>query len=210
MIQPSDILAVVLVLLRVVDELARRSVGQRHIQHGEKFLRRWIQPPDGEVSPVHLLERGEMPLEEFERVLAGALAAEGSAVEAEGLVGQMLVDLAVYEDSMTSLVTRAHAAGVRTALLSNSWGNDYDRSQWHEMFDAVVISGEVGMRKPEPAIFAHAVELLGVEAAETVFVDDLRVNVTAAAGLGFVGVHHVTYDQTAVELEALFGVPLRE
>ena len=73
------------------------------------------------------------------------------------------------------------------------------------MFDAIVISGEVGMRKPEPGIFAHALELLAVEAGQTVFVDDLRVNVTAAAELGFVGVHHVTYDQTAGELEALFG-----
>ena len=100
--------------------------------HYGTVLRRWVQPPDGEVSPVHLLERGEMPLEEFERALAGALAAEGSAVEAEGLVGQMLVDLAVYEDSMTSLVTRAHAAGVRTALLSNSWGNDYDTVNAHD------------------------------------------------------------------------------
>jgi len=94
--------------------------------------------------------------------------------------------------------------------LSNSWGNAYPREGWDEMFDAIVISGEVGMRKPEPAIFAHALDLLGVEAAQTVFVDDLRVNVTAATELGFVGVHHVTYDQTASELEALFGVPLRE
>jgi putative hydrolase of the HAD superfamily len=78
------------------------------------------------------------------------------------------------------------------------------------MFDANVISGEVGMRKPEPEIFAHALDLLGVEAKQTVFVDDLRVNVTAAVELGFVGVHHVTYDETASELEALFGLPLRE
>jgi putative hydrolase of the HAD superfamily len=111
---------------------------------------------------------------------------------------------------MCALVLRARRAGLRTGLLSNSWGNEYPREGWDEMFDAIVISGEVGMRKPEPAIFAHALDLLGVEAGQTVFVDDLRVNVTAASELGFVGVHHVTYAQTAVELEALFGVPLRE
>ena len=77
------------------------------------------------------------------------------------------------------------------------------------MFDAIVISGEVGMRKPEPAIFAHTLDLLGCRRGRAVFVDDLRVNVTAATELGLVGVHHVTYDQTASELEALFGVPLR-
>jgi putative hydrolase of the HAD superfamily len=66
------------------------------------------------------------------------------------------------------------------------------------------------MRKPEPGIFAHALDLLEVEAGQTVFVDDLRVNVAAATELGFVGVHHVSYAQTSVELEALFGVPLRD
>ena len=77
------------------------------------------------------------------------------------------------------------------------------------MFDAVVISGEVGMRKPEPEIFAHVLELLGVRAEETVFVDDLRPNISAAEELGLVCVHHTAYDETATELERLFGIPLR-
>jgi putative hydrolase of the HAD superfamily len=111
---------------------------------------------------------------------------------------------------MSGLVLRARRAGLRTGLLSNSWGNAYPREGWDEMFDAIVISGEVGMRKPEPAIFHHALELLDVAPGETVFVDDLRVNILAAAELGLVGVHHTSYDETAAELEALFGVPLRE
>jgi putative hydrolase of the HAD superfamily len=76
------------------------------------------------------------------------------------------------------------------------------------MFDAVVISGEVGMRKPEPQIFVHVLELLGVRAEETVFVDDLRPNVDAAEALGLVCVHHTSYEETAPELERLFGLPL--
>jgi epoxide hydrolase-like predicted phosphatase len=172
--------------------------------HYGAVLRRWVDPPEGEVSPVHLLERGEIPLADFERALAEALAAEGSVVEAEGLVGQMLADLAVYEDSMTSLVTRARAAGVRTALLSNSWGHDYDRTQWREMFDAVVISGEVGLRKPEPAIFEVTLQRIGLPAAECAFVDDLPHNVAAAARHGLVGIVHRSFEETAGELEALF------
>lgn len=172
--------------------------------HYGTVLRRWLEPPDGEVSPVHLLERGEMPLMDFERALAAALADEGSAVEAEGLVAQMMADLAVYEDSMTSLVMRARSAGVRTALLSNSWGHDYDRSQWQEMFDAVVISGEVGLRKPEPEIFVLALERIGVPAGECAFVDDMPQNVAAAARQGLVGIVHRSFEDTAGELEALF------
>jgi epoxide hydrolase-like predicted phosphatase len=172
--------------------------------HYGAVVRRWVEPPPGEVSPVHRLERGEIAVEEFEHLLSAALAQEGSTVEAAGLIGQMFADLAIYEDSMTSLVTRAHAAGVRTALLSNSWGNEYDRSDWHEMFDAVVISGEVGMRKPEREIFDLALDRLGLPAAECVFVDDVAPNIAAAAEAGLVGIVHRTFDETARELEALF------
>ena len=91
---------------------------------------------------------------------------------------------------MTALVRRARHAGLRTGLLSNSWGNDYPRDGWDEMFDVVVISGEVGMRKPEPEIFHHTLDLIGLAAAECVFVDDLPHNVAAAVELGMVGVRH--------------------
>jgi putative hydrolase of the HAD superfamily len=111
---------------------------------------------------------------------------------------------------MAALVLRARHLGLRTGLLSNSWGNEYPREGWDDMFDAIVISGEVGMRKPEPEIFAHVLELLGVRAEETVFVDDLEHNVNAALELGIVGVHHTSYDTTAAQLETLFGLHLRD
>ena len=97
---------------------------------------------------------------------------------------------------------------MRTGLLSNSWGNTYPRQGWDDMFDVVVVSGEVGMRKPEPRIFHHTLDLLGVAATEAVFVDDLDVNVRAAVAVGMVGVHHTAYDTTAARLEAVFGLPL--
>ena len=172
--------------------------------HYGSVVRGWVTPLPGDSSPVHRLERGELAVEEFEHLLSAALAREGSVVDAQGLVATMFADLAIYEDSMTSLVTRAHAAGIRTGLLSNSWGNDYDRSDWHEMFDAVVISGEVGMRKPEPEIFELALDRIGLRAGECVFVDDMAYNITAAQRAGLAGIVHRTFDQTARELEPLF------
>jgi haloacid dehalogenase superfamily, subfamily IA, variant 3 with third motif having DD or ED/haloacid dehalogenase superfamily, subfamily IA, variant 1 with third motif having Dx(3-4)D or Dx(3-4)E len=180
-----------------------KAAGVDHDHYGE-VVRRWVEPLPGEISPVHRLERGELAVEDFELLLSTALAREGSTVEARGLVGQMFADLAIYEDSMTSLVTRAHAAGVRTALLSNSWGNEYDRSDWHEMFDTVVISGEVGMRKPEPGIFELVLDRIGLPADECVFIDDMAHNIVAAEQAGLVGIVHRTFDETASELEALF------
>ncbi|MEP7191596.1 MAG: HAD family phosphatase [Actinomycetota bacterium] len=179
------------------------ATGVNHNHYGE-VVRRWVEPLPGESSPVHRLERGELAVEDFERLLSAALAREGSPVEAQGLIGRMFADLAIYEESMTSLVTRARAAGVRTALLSNSWGNEYDRSDWQEMFDAVVISGEVGMRKPEPAIFELALGRIGLPADECVFVDDMAHNIAAAQQAGLAGIVHRTFDQTAAELEAHF------
>jgi len=172
--------------------------------HYGSVVRRWVDPLPGESSPVHRLERGELAVEAFEDQLSAALAREGSTVEAQGLVSRMFADLAIYEDSMTSLVTRAHAAGIRTGLLSNSWGNEYDRSDWHEMFDAVVISGEVGMRKPEPEIFELALDRIGLPAGECVFIDDMAHNVVAAERAGLAGIVHRTFDETAGELEAQF------
>ena len=176
-------------------------------------MRAWLGNHQGQiaaVNPVAALERGEMQVPRFEEELASRLAARsGHEVRADGLL-QRMFDHFEHAPDMAGLVLRAHHAGIRTGLLSNSWGNDYPRDGWDEMFDAVVISGEVRMRKPEPDIFAHTLELLGTAASETVFVDDLRANIDAAADLGLVGVHHTSYETTAAELEALFGVPLAE
>jgi epoxide hydrolase-like predicted phosphatase len=180
-----------------------KASGVDHNHYGE-VVRRWVEPLPGESSPVHRLERGELAVEDFEHLLSAALAREGSLVEARGLVGKMFADLAIYDDSMTSLVTRARAAGIRTALLSNSWGNEYDRRDWHEMFDTVVISGEVGMRKPEREIFELVLKRIGLPADECVFIDDMAHNIVAAEQAGLIGIVHRTFDQTAGQLEALF------
>ena len=94
------------------------------------------------------------------------------------------------EPDMIGVVGTARAAGIRTGLLSNSWGLDYPREGWDELFDVVVISGEVGLRKPDPAIYLLAADRLRLRPAEVVFVDDLAPNVRGAAAAGMVGVQH--------------------
>ncbi|WP_211465207.1 HAD family hydrolase [Actinocrinis puniceicyclus] len=157
-------------------------------------------------DPIAALERGELQVEHFEQALAERLTRFcGVPVPAEGLIGRMFAGFS-RAPAMVNAVRRAKESGLRTALLSNSWGNDYLRDEWDQLFDAVVISGEVGMRKPEPEIYLHTLGLLDVAPAEAVFVDDLERNVRAAADLGITGVHHRSYAETIGELEALFGV----
>ena len=99
---------------------------------------------------------------------------------------------------------------MRTGLLSNSWGDDrYDRSRFAELFDAVVISSEVGLRKPDPEIYALACERLGLAPERCVFVDDLGGNLKPAAAIGIATVKHTEAAATIAELEELLGVSLR-
>ncbi len=175
------------------------------------IMRTWLGP-EGEreamLNPIHALERGEIEVPHFEEVLAGELSRRtGMPVLAEGLLARMFDEFEHAHD-MNALVRRARESGIRTALLSNSWGDFYPRDLWDGMFDVVVISGEVGMRKPDPAIFHLTLERMQMQAAECVFVDDLPHNITAAVDLGITGVRHVTYEETLTELEALFGVDL--
>lgn len=159
-------------------------------------------------DPVAALERGELTVDRFEAAFAERLSARtGIAIEASGLVGRMFARFAAAP-AMVNVVRRAKAAGLATALLSNSWGNDYLRDDWDTLFDAVVISGEVGMRKPEPEIYRHTLALLGRAPGEAVFVDDLMVNVRGAAAVGIIGVHHRGYEETVAELRELFGIDL--
>src|SRR5690606_24185218 len=106
------------------------------------------------------------------------------------------------------VLREARRQGVRSTRLSNSWGNGYPRARLAEVFDALVISGEVGMRKPEPGIFRHALEVTGLPPEQCVFIDDLEHNVRAAAELGMTGILHRTPEETRERLAEACGLRL--
>jgi putative hydrolase of the HAD superfamily len=173
-------------------------------------MREWFTDSyaGGGISPVHGLEDGTLPVAEFERRLAARIRTRaGSEVVAEGLLTRMFAAFEPVE-AMYEVLRRARAQGVLTCLLSNSWGGGYPRELFDELFDGVVISGEVGMRKPDAAIFEHALEVIGLPGPECVFVDDIDHNIHAAEKLGIVGVHHTDVPSTVAELERLLGVSL--
>jgi epoxide hydrolase-like predicted phosphatase len=161
----------------------------------------------GDESPVHAFERGEVPDSEFEEVLAALLVTvDGGQVIAAGLLRRMFA-ASVLETEMLDLVRELRRSGLRTGLLSNSWGvsDSYPRHLFGELFDDVVISGEVGMRKPEERIFSLAASRLGLPPAACVFIDDVEGNIVAARALGFVAVHHREPALTRQELAQLLG-----
>jgi putative hydrolase of the HAD superfamily len=175
-------------------------------------MRPWIAQAydsDGNPNPIHALERGECSRAEFEQILAARLLRlDGAAVAAEGLLSRMFA-ASVPVPGMYDTIRTLRAAGFGTALLSNSWGCDeYPRADFPGLFDTVVLSGEVGMRKPEEEIFRHAARTLGLPPQECVFVDDMPANVAAAQACGMTGVLHTETAATAQALQDLFGVPL--
>jgi putative hydrolase of the HAD superfamily len=175
-------------------------------------VRDWVSQaygPGGEPNPIHALERGECSGPDFERMLAPLLLTRhGQGVTAEGLLHRMFA-AGLPVPAMYDMIRTLRAAGLRTALLSNSWGGaEYPRADFPGLFDLVVLSGEVGMRKPEPRIFRHAVQALGLDPAECVFVDDMEPNVVAARACGLTSVLHTEPAATAQALQDLLGVPL--
>jgi putative hydrolase of the HAD superfamily len=113
------------------------------------------------------------------------------------------------DERMLAAVRTLRAAGFRTGLISNSMGGaSYDRAIFPELFDGVVISGDVGMHKPQPEIFLLGAERAGVAPQQCVFVDDLRENCDGAEAVGMTVVLHRGADTTLPELERLLGVEL--
>ncbi|MBW3621713.1 MAG: HAD family phosphatase [Actinobacteria bacterium] len=157
---------------------------------------------------VASIELGRIPDDEFDRLLAARLADAGFEVPPTGIV-ERLFDGMRPAGRVWDIVAQARAQGTATALLSNSWGTTtYPRERLGEMFDVLVISGEVGLRKPDPAIFQLTLDELGLEAGACVFVDDLDRNVEVARSLGMTGVLHRDDATTAAEVADALGVTI--
>ena len=159
--------------------------------------------------PWHQLERGEITIDEW-------LAAVNAAAEEAGRIldltpmNTLLTDLAVHED-VVEHIGGLRADGYRTALVTNNVREA--EAGWRAMipvddlFDVVVDSPSVGMRKPDPAIFTHTLDLLGGIAPErAVFLDDVESNLVGAR---LAGLHTILVDDppapAMLELDVLLG-----
>ncbi len=162
--------------------------------------------PRGREALVEL-EIGEIDERQFEVRLAALLELDEERVP--GLVDRVFGSI-VAEEAIFEALRIARAKGIRTGLLSNSWGIErYPHDLLPELFDAVVISGQEGVRKPDLVIYEVAIERLGVPASEIVFVDDLPGNLKPARELGMTTVHHTSAANTLDQLEQHFALPLR-
>jgi putative hydrolase of the HAD superfamily len=166
-------------------------------------LKQWLSRTVEWVTPIHRLETGELAIADFEEVFAEALrTVDGRPIDASGILDRMFAQMRP-DPAMFELVEALRDQGIKVGLLSNSWGNPYPRERIDALFDPVVISGEVGLRKPQPEIYRHALDLLDVTPGRTLFVDDGEPNIHAAQALGLRALLHTTPQCTSAALAAM-------
>ena len=161
----------------------------------------------------HLLETGRLTLDEFhDRLAARSEAALGKPLDL-GVYAQFLRELGVGVHWMVvHRVRELRAAGYRTAILTNNvkeWGRYWKESIPLDLFDVIVDSCDVGLRKPDPAIFRLGAERIGVPPEACLFIDDLRENCEGAEAVGMTAILHRGAESTLPELERLLGIGVR-
>jgi len=149
------------------------------------------------------LETGSLTEHEFEHEFGAVLG-----VPPAGLISRLMADVHI-DPRMCAAVAAARNAGVATGLVSNSWGTDgYPADLVKELFAGVVISGEVGFRKPSREIYELGALAIGLTPRQCVFVDDLRGNLAQPWEMGMATVHHTDPEKTIATLSRLLGVDL--
>jgi putative hydrolase of the HAD superfamily len=156
--------------------------------------------------PLFALERGEITEAEFGALLARELPDGFNLARMRELLFEHLAP----NEPMIEFARELRSRGKRTALLTNNvreweplWRSKLPEID--EIFEVVVDSAFVGMRKPEPAIYELTLARLGVAATDCVFLDDLDVNCEAARELGMLAVRFEDTAQAVADLEAAFS-----
>lgn len=109
---------------------------------------------------------------------------------------------------LAGVAAAARRDGVRTAILSNDPGGPGAqalRDLEGVFVDVVVVSGDIGMAKPDRRIYEYTAKLLGLPPGDCIFVDDMVGNVRGAVAAGMVGVHHTDPATAAEEIVILLG-----
>ncbi|MDT0308955.1 HAD-IA family hydrolase [Streptomyces sp. DSM 44917] len=169
------------------------------------FLRAWADPRGQEL--FRRLELGEITQTEWNGGFAALMG-----VAPDNLMARYLHD-AFPAYQVISVARQARAAGIRTAVLSNSLGREpydpYSGFDLHGTFDEVVLSAEHGVRKPDPAIFRLVLDKLEVAPERCLFIDDSEENLAAAHGLGITPLLGLDEKVIAARLAELLRLPVR-
>jgi putative hydrolase of the HAD superfamily len=173
------------------------------------------------VNPDHnawaRMERAEIDLDRFAAEFEAEASALGGELSGHAVIGLLSGDVRPEMVEALKRVRRHY----RTACITNNMPAGHGPSMTRSaetaaqvaeimaLFEHVVESSKLNMRKPDPRIYRHACELLGVAPEACVYLDDLGINLKPARALGMATIKVETAAQALGELEALLGLPLR-
>ncbi|MGH9000785.1 MAG: HAD family hydrolase [Acidimicrobiia bacterium] len=165
----------------------------------------------GTIPDWHLLETGKLSLADFHRRLVERSADHLGAPLAADFFDRFLATLALAVNwTVIHRIRELRADGYRTAILTNNikeWREVWKASIPMDLFDVVIDSSEVGLRKPEPAIFELTCERLGVDPAAAVFLDDSPRHVAAAEAAGLTGIVVTDPTSALAALDEILAAP---
>ncbi len=158
-------------------------------------------------------ERGHLTFDEFVDALEAEADTAGISVDARKLMALLGSSLGPRPE-MARAIRRLREHGLRTAALTNNWinpeGDSTPRAVDEQLaFDVVVESAREGMRKPDPRIYALTLARLDVLASESVFLDDLGINLKPARAMGITTIKVGDPEVALAELEHVLGLQLR-
>ena len=163
------------------------------------------------------LERGALTMDEFFAALDDEANEDGFTLDARALMARVGAGGGARPEMVTAIAT-LRSRGLRVGALTNNWhdagpdggaGGTPHATVATLAFDAVVESAREGLRKPDPRIYAIALDRIGAVAAETVFLDDLGINLKPAREMGMATIKVVDHLAALDELSDLVGFPLR-
>jgi putative hydrolase of the HAD superfamily len=161
----------------------------------------------GEQGAWARLERGELTVQTFVAQFEADCRAHGITIDGRHLMAR-IAEASVPRPRMLEAIRRIRAAGLRAAALTNNWITDTPSARLDAHFDVFVESATVGLRKPDPRIYALVCERLGVSPPRVAFLDDIGRNLKPARALGMATIKVDDPDQALRELAALLGLDL--
>jgi putative hydrolase of the HAD superfamily len=179
-------------------------------EHGlpEGFLRQ-LNATDPDTNAWARLERSEVDLGGFAELYEAEAAAAGHRIDAEAVLALLSGEL---RPAMVQALRRIRGEGlVQACLTNNVAGMESVRPELGEVmeiFDAVLESSKLGVRKPDPRFYDLALEAVDVQPTEAVFLDDLGINLKPARALGITTIKVADPDEALAELEEVLGFPL--
>jgi putative hydrolase of the HAD superfamily len=180
------------------------------------FIRR-INAVNPDTNAWALMERAEVSLDEFARLFEAEAAIQGHKLSGQRIPGLLSGEVRpemvealkrVKERYRIACITNNMPLGEGPAMM-RSPDKARQVAEIMALFEHVVESSRLGMRKPDPRIYQHACDLLGVDPAECVYLDDLGINLKPARAMGMRTIKVENAAQALGELEQIIGLKLR-